>query len=132
MSKNPSNIKQVILIRKDLGMSAGKVAVQVAHASLEVFLSKMDSTLDLYHWIKCTDIEYQWKEEGQTKILKEVKNESQLLSAYEKAKEAGLPCSLITDLGLTELEGENTTCVGIGPASFDEIQKITKRFRLYS
>ena len=131
MSKNPSNIKQVILIRKDLNMSAGKVAVQVAHASMEVFFNKLEYT-SLYANISLGDEDYRWHQEGKTKILKEVKNESQLLSAYEKAKETGLPCSLITDLGLTELEGENTTCVAIGPASFDEIQKITKRFRLYS
>ena len=131
MSKNPSNIKQVILIRKDLGMSAGKVAVQVAHASGSVIYDDRVKSI-LGSMINLNSNSEKWIEEGQTKILKEVKNESQLLSAYEKAKEAGLPCSLITDLGLTELEVENNTTLAIGPASFDEIQKITKRFRLYS
>lgn len=111
-------------------MSAGKVAVQVAHASGEVFFSRRWEVKGKAG-ITLSDVEVQWLKEGQTKILKEVKNESQLVSAYNKAKEAGLPCSLITDLGLTELEGENNTCVAIGAAPFDEIQKITKRFRLY-
>ena len=112
-------------------MSAGKVAVQVAHASGSVIYDDRVKSI-LGSMINLNSNSEKWIEEGQTKILKEVKNESQLLSAYEKAKEAGLPCSLITDLGLTELEGENNTTLAIGPASFDEIQKITKRFRLYS
>lgn len=131
MQRNPSNIKQVILIRKDLGMTAGKVAVQVAHASMEVFFSRLWE-LKGKGGITISLDEIQWHDEGKTKILKEVKNESQLLLAYEKAKEAGFPCALITDAGLTELEGENNTTVSIGPADFDEIQKITKRFRLYN
>ena len=131
MQRNPSNIKQVILIRKDLNMSAGKVAVQVAHASMEVFFSRIWELEDQGD-IRISLEEVRWNNEGKTKILKEVKNESQLLAAYEKAKEAGFPCALITDAGLTELEGENNTTVAIGPADFEEIQKITKRFRLYN
>ena len=35
-----SNIKQVILFRKDLKMRTGKVAAQVAHASMKVFFDR--------------------------------------------------------------------------------------------
>ena len=130
MIKNQSNIKQVILIRKDLNMSAGKIAVQTAHASMEVFFKNMELS-SMCGTIPIKEDQVRWRDEGKTKILKEVKSELVLLTAYEKAKEAGLPCALITDFGLTELEGENNTTVAIGPASFEEIQKITKRFRLY-
>ena len=120
-------------------MSAGKVAVQVAHASSEIFFKEIhmkvvDANEGETPLVYLEDAAWdfmQWRNEGMTKILKEVKNESQLLAAYKKAEEAELPCALITDLGLTELEDENNTCVAIGPAPFDEIQKITKRFRLY-
>ena len=51
--------------------------------------------------------------------------------AFEKAKEMGLPCSLIEDNGHTVFNGVKTkTTVAIGPASSDDIDKITKRFRL--
>ena len=35
-----SDIKQVILFRKDLKMRTGKVAAQVAHASMKVFFDR--------------------------------------------------------------------------------------------
>ena len=36
-----AELKQVILIRKDLDLSRGKIAAQVAHASMAVFFNKM-------------------------------------------------------------------------------------------
>lgn len=36
------NIKQVIIVRKDLNMSVGKTATQVAHASLKIFLDRLN------------------------------------------------------------------------------------------
>ncbi len=38
-----NNIKQVLVIRKDLNMSPGKLAAQVAHASMKVFFDRMST-----------------------------------------------------------------------------------------
>lgn len=37
-------IKQVIVVRKDLNMRKGKLAAQVAHASMKVFFDRMTKT----------------------------------------------------------------------------------------
>jgi peptidyl-tRNA hydrolase len=37
-------IKQVIVVRKDLNMRKGKLAAQVAHASMKVFFDRMTRT----------------------------------------------------------------------------------------
>jgi PTH2 family peptidyl-tRNA hydrolase len=53
------------------------------------------------------------------------KNLDELNELYEKAAEAGLPCCIITDAGLTEFGGPTVTCIAIGPAWPDEIDPIT-------
>jgi len=73
--------------------------------------------------------ECRWIENGFTKIVKRVKNESQLLNVYHKAKEAGLNASLIKDAGLTELDGENYTAVAIGPNLVEDCEPIVKRLQ---
>ena len=119
-------IKQVILIREDLEVqNLGKLVTQGVHAALDVFFKKVKSSK-----IELSDIDIQWYKEGYTKIVKSVKNESQLLKVYNKAKDKGLPCSLIQDAGYTEFEEPTYTAVAIGPELFEEINKITKRFRL--
>ena len=37
----PENVKQVIVVRSDLKMNKGKIAGQVAHASLAIILDRM-------------------------------------------------------------------------------------------
>ncbi|MNG29366.1 peptidyl-tRNA hydrolase [compost metagenome] len=66
------------------------------------------------------------------KITLEVKNEAQLKRYYDEAVAAGLPASWIVDAGRTVSNGVPTpTCVGIGPASREAIDAITKRLRVY-
>lgn len=130
-------VKQYIIIREDLGMSIGKLASQAAHSSMKVFFDRMSSSaiygnvdgkIRTYSFHAKTE-EVQWIEGLFTKIVKKVKNESQLLKVYEKAKELGLNCSLIKDAGLTELQGENYTAVAIGPNYVDKCEPIVKKLR---
>ena len=41
-----SDVKQVIVIRKDLKMRSGKECAQVAHASMKIFFDRMK---EVYH-----------------------------------------------------------------------------------
>lgn len=137
-----SKIKQVILVRTDIGMGPGKIASQVAHASMKVFFDKSTvhdfdlskiPNVDVKHQMMCflSTAERDWVLGEFTKIVLEVKNEKELILAFSKAKEMGLLCSLIEDNGHTVFNSVKTkTTVAIGPASSDDIDKITKRFRL--
>ena len=124
-------VKQFIIIRTDLGMSGGKTAAQACHASMKVFFDKMvvlptdKSERTLY----LTDEEVQWVDGMFTKIVKKVKNEGQLMKAYNKAKELGLNVSIIKDAGKTELEGENITAIAIGPNYVDRCEPVVKKLR---
>lgn len=70
-------------------------------------------------------------DEGQRKIVLKVTSEGALLSKEREAKEAGLPCALVSDMGLTELPPGTITALGIGPAPERIIDKITGSLPLY-
>ncbi|MNC18398.1 peptidyl-tRNA hydrolase [compost metagenome] len=140
-----NDAKQVILIRKDLQMPAGKLGAQVAHASMACILN-MGVMDDLYEGcgkiphefrIRLEDTPednavHDWMTKSFPKITLEVKNEAQLKRYYDEAVAAGLPASWIVDAGRTVFNGVPTpTCVGIGPASREAIDAITKRLRVY-
>src|SRR3989344_983581 len=112
--------KQVILVRKDLKLPKGKMAAQVAHAALDAAL-KADKK-----------IMQDWLSHGGGKIVLGVLDEKELLSYFGMAKDAGLPCSLITDAGHTVVEPGTRTCVGIGPAEEKRIDAITNHLKLIS
>lgn len=72
-----------------------------------------------------------WIEGIFTKICVSVDSEEELLEIYNKAKDSGLMCSLIQDVGLTEFGGVPTyTCCAIGPNWDTEIDPITSHLKL--
>ena len=118
-------------------MRKGKMVAQGAHASLKAILDlgNVDygpEGLGGYHYINYTfplDADRALREwiEGQfTKICVSVNSEQELVDIIEKAKNARLITSLITDSGLTEFDGVPTiTCGAVGPAYPFELQSIT-------
>ena len=129
--------KQVIVLRKDLNMRKGKMVAQGCHASLQAIFETGHNRnlLDLpTHVPPITESEYicipykplmEWLEDKYTKIVVSVNSEEELLTIYEKAKDAGLLRSLIRDAGLTEFKKPTYTAVAVGPGLAEEIDKIT-------
>ena len=70
-------------------------------------------------------------DEGQRKIILKVSSEEALRSKEGEAREAGIPCALISDMGLTELPPGTVTALGIGPAPERVIDRITGSLPLY-
>ncbi len=126
--------KQVIVMRKDLNMRKGKMVAQGAHASMKAILDQMkfkpqtnSMTLEMPDGSPLED----WIEGRFTKVCLSVDSEKELVEIYNKAKQAGLICSLITDAGVTEFGGVATkTCCAIGPAWAEDIDKITGELKL--
>lgn len=140
------NVKQVLVVRKDLKMRRGKEIAQAAHGSLGIFFNRMKIVRDgnwftrLLFWRKptytctfqITEVEHLWVAGIFTKVALCVDSEQELLAVAQKAKEAGLPTCLITDSGKTEFNGVPTnTVVAIGPAAATEIDKVTGNLKLY-
>jgi PTH2 family peptidyl-tRNA hydrolase len=110
--------KQVIVVRKDLKMDKGKIAAQVAHASLEAY--KKAETKGVV----------EWEAEGMKKVVVGVKDIREFMRIKEKVKRAKIPYSVIRDAGRTQLRPGVVTAMGIGPAKEELIDKITKDLKL--
>jgi PTH2 family peptidyl-tRNA hydrolase len=126
------DIKQIIVMRSDLGMRKGKMIAQGAHASM-MFLTKrledMDGDADVVDrsfGLVLTPEEIMWVKGSFKKICVYVKDEAQLLEVFEAAKKAEIEVNLVTDSGLTEFKGVPTnTCIAIGPDRAEKIDQIT-------
>ena len=143
--------KQVIVVNKGLGMSKGKMAAQVAHAS-EAFLLKQFLngtgekhgtydmiTRELKGYILQIPVNldtYDWITSSYTKVVCEVNSEAELQKVVDKAVKNGFiedkDFFKIIDNGYTEFNNEKTwTCIGFKPMKSEDIDKVTKRLRLF-
>ncbi len=112
------NYKQVILVRQDLQLPKGKLAAQAAHASVDAVLNSSKKIVDA------------WRNQGMAKIVLKVKDEKELVSYFQKAKDADLVAALITDAGRTVIAPGTKTCVGIGPDIEEKIDAVTGKLSL--
>ncbi len=105
--------KQVILVRDDLKMPKGKLAVQVAHASVEAVLGCSSEKVNA------------WRREGMKKVVLRVVDEEDLRFYLNKARSHKIKTAIITDAGKTFFKTSTTTCCAIGPDDEDKIDVVT-------
>lgn len=143
--------KQIIIVRKDLNLSPGKLSGQVSHASM-AFLTNM-----LKEHVLPAAVEYKvesftmekglyedWINGIFTKVVLEAKNKNQLMKAIKMAEDLGMEEGkdffLIKDCCLTELTpeevdengvGRTLTCIGFRPMEDTVINQIGKKYQLY-
>lgn len=111
----------VIAVRRDLEMGKGKIAVQVGHATI----TAAEETRRVHpEWWK------NWFHEGQCKVVVKVNSESDLEDLKDQADELGLGSAIIHDSGLTQVDPGTATCIGIGPAPAELVDKITGELSL--
>ena len=106
----------VIVTRKDLNLSEGKLAAQVAHAAVACTLSTKQNKPK---WFK------KWMDEGGKKAVVKVECEEDFYPLKEKAEKLDIENSIITDAGHTETPPGTKTVLGIGPAPNNLIDQIT-------
>jgi len=114
-------IKQVIVVRKDLGMGTGKIAAQVGHACV---LGAEHVRKSNREWFDT------WETSGQEKVVLKVSSLSELEDIKKRAIDTGLPWSEVTDAGHTQIEPGTVTCISIGPAPEETIDNVTKDLKL--
>lgn len=140
-------VKQVIVVRSDLAMPRGKMAAQVAHASLGSVLSQMQLEIErsdindsvLSKELKLTLLKIgllgdrterpfmdQWISGRFAKVVVYIDSEDDLLRLINKADSVGIPTTPIYDAGASVFKGERTlTCAAFGPWRSKDLDEVT-------
>lgn len=149
-------MRQLIIARKDLQMSPGKLAAQCCHGALAFLtdpiamgqgVEPMDENGETVYKATITldKATYEeWFDGSFTKTICGAKNRNQLLKAKTLAEELGLvegrDFFLIQDACHTELEpeefdengqGMTLTCIGFRPLPDEIAHQISRKFHLY-
>ena len=110
-----------MVVRRDLGMGPGKIAAQVAHAAVMAAERTKEKKPEWF---------YDWFEGGQAKVVVKVQSLDELMGVRKHAESLKLPVVQVNDSGLTQIPPGTTTCIGIGPAPSDLIDKVTNSLKL--
>jgi PTH2 family peptidyl-tRNA hydrolase len=113
--------KQCIVVRDDLKLSSGKLAVQVAHAAVMAVERAEKSNKSVVSSLKA---------EGQKKVVLKVASVQDLFRLREEADRAGIPSAIVADAGLTEIPAGTITALGLGPAQNKLMDKVTGKLSL--
>jgi PTH2 family peptidyl-tRNA hydrolase len=108
--------KMVLVVRGELRLTPGKVAVQVAHAAVMLVEAGRKRNADALA---------AWFAQGQRKIAVVVPTIDDLEQLQRLARAKGLTTEVVEDAGLTEVPPGTRTVLGIGPARAEEIDAIT-------
>jgi len=106
-------MKQVIVVNEALRLPRGKLAAQVAHASVAALLEAPP------------DAQRRWLMAGMPKVVLRAETGEELAELEARAASAGLPTALIRDAGRTVVAAGTVTCLGIGPADPELLDPVT-------
>lgn len=134
LKRAPLKVKQVIVVRTRYpdgnggyrSLRTGKIAAQVAHASLKVILDRCTTDEMGRSVLPQTQADVAWVAGSYAKIVLGVDSEESLEQIFQRASELGIPAVRIVDEGRTEFQGVRTyTAVALGPAEATLIDTIT-------
>ena len=112
----------VLIARKDLKMSAGKLAVQCSHAAVTCTFNARKRHARLVE---------RWKNGGARQICLRADDLEMLQRLAGQAQAAGLVTTLVKDAGHTEVPPGTITVLGIGPAPRRAIDALVSDLKPY-
>lgn len=126
-----NGVKQVIVVRKDLNMRKGKIAAQVAHASMKFLTDNNEAERGDEVVVKLSPAEAMWLTGSFTKIVVSVDSQDALEDLVFRAELEGVEVHPIVDSGKTEFDGVPTlTCAAFGPCDSFVLDRLTGNLKL--
>lgn len=118
----PDEPTMALIVRHDLRLSTGKIAVQCSHAAVACTIAAKKSHARLME---------RWRQAGARKICLKIDNLSDLQRLAGQAQSAGLVTHLVKDAGHTEVEPGTITVLGIGPGPRRSIDALVGELKPY-
>ena len=128
-------MKQVIVVRKDLDMSAGEIVVQVADAVLKSFKLHLKNQGKSNIHKECIDYNenldlVKWHTTGETKTVVWCKNMNEFENVRINAVNTGINVAVIIDNSCTKLDKNTITCMALGPDKNEIIDTVISKLKL--
>lgn len=111
--------KMALIVRNDLNMSKGKIAAQVAHATVDSTINAFSNTTHFY----------KWRDSGET-IIAVKANLTTLNTVLSIAEKKGVICGKTIDAGRTEVPEGSITVAYVGPDKCCKIDKLIGQLKL--
>ena len=111
-----------LFLNKGLGMSAGKLAAQAAHAAVEAYTISQPELIE------------QWRlGQHYTKLTMQARDEQHLYTIQRYIADRGIRSQMIFDEGATEIEPHQATALGVPIVDKDDphIEATFSTFQLY-
>lgn len=121
MARGEEEMAMVLVTRRDLKISRGKLAAQCGHAAVECALkAKRETPRSLETW----------RDNGARKVVVEAPSIEALKRLFGEAQAAGIVAYMVRDAGHTEIPAGTVTVVGLGPGPRRSIDALTGGFSL--
>lgn len=114
-------LKMVLVVRSDVGMSTGKVASQCVHAALGAY--RVCQLLN-------PSLLEEWRSMGEKTVALRCSSETEMAQLQLQASTANIATYAVRDAGRTEVAAGCKTVLAIGPQRSDLIDSITGHLRL--
>lgn len=116
------DLRIYVLIRTDIEMPSGKLAVQAMHAVLGLYQKCLEQLPDLTKAYRNTALQF--------KICLEAKNLHVIERAGHECEEASIPTFLVKDAGLTVFSEPTITALAVGPVLKQNLPRYIQRLQL--
>uniref|UniRef100_A0A034V536 peptidyl-tRNA hydrolase n=1 Tax=Bactrocera dorsalis TaxID=27457 RepID=A0A034V536_BACDO len=116
-----NNYKMVLVVRNDLKMGKGKIGAQCGHGAVGAYQKAIQRNPRLVR---------AWENTGCAKIALRVESEAEMMAIKRAADAHNLTTCLIRDAGRTQIEPNSKTVLAIGPATVEDIDKVTGHLKL--
>jgi PTH2 family peptidyl-tRNA hydrolase len=112
-------MKMVLVVRTDLGMTAGKIAAQCVHAALGCVRGSDTIPLAI------------WEGSGEATVCLRCDSYAEMQALEAAAQQQGLVTYIVRDAGRTQIEAGSSTVLAIGPAVRSRIDVVTGHLKLH-
>jgi PTH2 family peptidyl-tRNA hydrolase len=118
------NVKQVIVVRKDLKLRKGKLASLAAHAAMQFILDNNESDRPDELQVKLSQQEVHWIQGSFDKDVLGIDSHDALSDMVLKAELNGVNVYSIFDKSKKPDEGPQLVCAAFGPDEEDQLAQI--------